>query len=742
MGERESAGVVLHPTGTVVSFGPFRFDRANRLLSRESQDVPLPPRALGILESLVERPGAVVSKQALIAAVWKDAFVTETSLTEAISQVRQALGDDPQQPTYIQTVHRRGYRFVAPVTFDAAAAGPLRLADRPRLPAESEPPSASRPHAEGTDPGRTRSRAGIVGAFVALVAVALVAVAIRSRPAVEREPTRLSIPLPTGEAIGLHGPPALALAPDGQHLVYALARNGVSQLHLRAMDRFESTPMPGTEGGEAPFLSPDGQWVGYFADRKLKKVALGGGTPVTLADAENALGASWGDDGFIVFSSKDQGGLFRVPASGGTPEPLTQLDEAAGELKHLWPQVLPGSRAVLFTIWPTAGLEQARVATIPLTKGAAPSTILTQASYARFLPGGHVVFTRKSLLMAATFDPDRPDHAGEPAGVFDGVTVDWFTGAAQLATAANGSLVYVPGTHEVPAHTLVRIGRDGVERPLPTPPRPFMNLDVTRDGRRVVATIHEGTGSDLWSADIDRGALTRLTFEAHNIEPAWAPDGKTVTFASSRAGPYNLYSVSVDGSRQVTRLLESPRNQYPEGWSADGRLLLFSELRPETGSDLWVLTAGTHEARPLLNSRFEERAGALSPDSRFLAYESNESGRGEVYVRPYPELTPQVRVSSEGGMAPRWSRDGRELYFATGDSLMAVNVSLAPEPRAGPPRRLFPVKGYLNGFTYALAAEGEGFVALRGGKDAGPPQINVVLDWSSELRRLLERKTP
>lgn len=398
--------------------------------------------------------------------------------------------------------------------------------------------------------------------------------------------------------------------------------------------------------------------------------------------------------------------------------------------------MLPGSRALLFTVWPTAGLEEARIAVRSLVDTTPPRVLVTHGTYGRYAPTGHVIFARKSRLMAAALDVAHPDHVGDPVALVDGVAVDWFTGAAQIAASATGSLVYVPGTHEVPGHTLGFVGTDGTERPRATPARPFMNLDVARDGRRIAATIHEGTGSDLWAADVERGTLTRLTFEAHNIEPAWAPDGRSVTFASSRRGPYNLFSVPADGDGAVTQLLESPRNQYPDGWSADGRLLLLTELHPETGSDLWVLRRETRVARPLLNTRFDEHSGAFSPDGRFVAYVSNESRRYEVYVRPYPEPTPKVSVSTDGGVAPLWSPDGRELYYVANDFLMGVRVSLVPEFRAAPPRRLFPLKQLL---TYAVTPDGKGFVVIRGEKTTSPPQINVVLDWFQELKRLTAR---
>jgi eukaryotic-like serine/threonine-protein kinase len=729
--ERETgASVVLHPAGEAVAFGPFRFDRANRMLSRDGVELPLPPRVLGILEHLVARPGSVVSKPALMDAVWKDAYVTDTSLTEAMSQLRQVLGDDPQQPTYVQTVHRRGYRFVAPLTLDGSAT-PLRLAEKAGASAEAavvEP-------AQAVAPVRTPSRRAL--SVIALLALAAVAAAIvipslsRARRPKPVPVTRARLPVALGDANAMRFPPALALTPDGTALVYAVNRSGRSQLFVRPLDCFESSPLAGTEGGVQPFVSPDGRSVGFFADGKLKKVPIGGGPVVTLSEAPFPGGGSWGDDGTIVFTKDEKGGLFRVPATGGAADNLTVPDARGGELAHLWPEVLPGGAAVLFTIWPAGGLEEARVAIVPLRGRREPPRVLVNGgSFARYAPTGHVVFARKSLAMAVAFDLGRQETRGEPAALFDGVAVDWFTGAAQLAFSRTGTLTYVPGTHEVPAHSLVRVDRDGNERPLAAAARPFMNLDPAPDGRRLAVTIHEGRGSDVWIVDTGRGTLTRLTFEAHNIEPTFTPDGKRVAFASSRSGPVNLFWIGADGTDAPERLLESPSNQYPDSFSPDGRTLAFTEISPDTSSDIWVLPLDTRTPRPFVRTRFEEDAAAFSPDGRFLAYESNETGRPEVYVRPFPAGTPKWQVSTGEGYAPTWSRDGRELFYRDDDGVWAVALATSPSLDAAPPRRLFADRRVI-----AMTADpsGHGFFAIRRTDDAPPAEVNLVLGWFAEL---------
>jgi serine/threonine-protein kinase len=739
MRERDgSASVVLHPTGESVGFGPFRFDRANRILSRDGVELPLPPRVLGVLEHLLARPGGVVSKQALLDAVWKDAYVTETSLTEAVSQLRQALGDDPQQPAYVQTVHRRGYRFVAPVSADGSAAGPLRLAERgapvDRTAEAAAPAEAPRPVPDSVAPPRPRPPLrALVPWILAGFGFATAIGSLLRPPANAHQPvTRATLSLTLGHRNEMY-PPAMALAPDGTAVVYAAGDH--SRLHVRRLDRAEPLLLEGTEGGAQPFVSPDAAWVGFFADGKLKKVPLAGGAVVTLCDARSPAGGSWGDDGTIVFTADEKGGLYRVPASGGTPAALTTPDSRAAEVAHYWPEVLPGSEAVLYTVWPAGGLPEARVAIASLRGGASPRTLVEKGSFARYAPAGHVVFARNSRLMAIGFDPRRAETRGEPVGLFDGVAVDWFTGAAQFTFSRTGTLAYLPGTHEVPGHELALLDRAGNPRPLSGTARPYMNLDPAPDGRRVAVTVHEGSGADLWVVDAASGAPKRLTFEAHNIEPAFSPDGQRVAFASSRTGPLNMFWVAADGTGAAERLLESERTQVPDSWTPDGRTLAFTEFSPHTGTDVWVLSLDTRTPRPFVRTRFNEEHAAFSPDGRFLAYESDETNASEVFVRPFPEGSPKWQVSASGGYAATWSPDGRELYYRDEEGVWSVPIATSPF-RAGPARRLFPDRRII---AMAATRSGRGLIAARRTDPPPPREVSLVLGWFRELERLAGR---
>jgi serine/threonine-protein kinase len=555
------------------------------------------------------------------------------------------------------------------------------------------------------------------------------------RPAAEgtvRTPVRFAVDLPPAQSFRLKAPPALAFSPDGTTLVYAGSRDRRLQLYRRSMDELEPSPIPGTEGGRVPFFSPDGQWLGFFADGWLKKLRLDGGAPVGLCETPPAAGASWGDDGRIVFAAGD--GLRGVSASGGPSVSLTKLDAAAGELGHDWPEVLPGGDTVVYTVWTAGGFPDARVVIRSLTTGA-ERTLVRGGTYPRYTASGYIVFGRKGSLAAAPLDRDRLELTSPPVAVLDGVSMDWFCGSAQFCLSRTGDLAYVPGGHEVTAHSIIRSGPGSRRQELPFPRRPYMNLAVAPVGQRLAVTIHEGTGSDIWVADPGRGTLDRLTFEAHNIEPVWTQEGDRVVFASSRAGPYNLFWVPADGSGAPERLLASPRNQYPSSWSPDGELLVYTELHPETGADLWVLPmSGSREPQALLRTRFDEDLAVFSPDGRWLAYQGTESGQWEVSIRPFPELSPRYAISRAGGRAPSWSADGTELYYRQKDQLVAVDVTTRPELEIGAPRVVRDAPGMV---TFRASPHGIVEIAADGSAPA-ETRVLVALGWLDELERLSE----
>jgi len=716
------ASLAFHPAAGVVSFGPFQFDRAERLLRRDGAEIALPPRAVGVLEHLLERTGRVVSKQALIDAVWPDAYVTETSLAEAVSLLRQALGDDPQNPRFIQTLHRRGYRFVAPVTVE-----------RPAAPAAA--PGST------TAAAISRRRAVLWSiALAALLVIALSAARLLTRPAPGFSPVRrLLIAVPPEETLDLAFSPAIALSPAGDRLVYVARRDGTQRLFLRPLDSFEATPIQGTEGAAGPFFSPDGQWVGFFAGGKLKKVRLDGGVggeALALCDSPYPYGASWGEDGEILFSPNYKSGLLQVSAAGGAPRILTTPNAAAGEVGHRWPELLPGGRAALFTVW-RHGLADASIESLDLATGRR-QVLIHGGSFPRYSPTGHLVFVRAEGLAAAPFDLRRLSVLGPPVAVLGGVRFD-AQGGGQLALSASGSLAYLPGGIDTSLSAIAKIGTAGKVLTLPAPVRRYRNLSLSRDGSRLALMIRDGERSDLWTFEVDRGTLSRLTSEGDHAEPVWSPDGRWIAFASGRpGGSFGLFRVPADGSGPPQRLLAASPSRYPGSFSPDGKLLAYAEETRDSGSDLWLLSLdGPPRSVPFLRTRFDEAFPRFSPDGRWIAYQSGETGRAEIYVRPYPGPGGRWQISTDGGTLPSWSADGKRIFYRWGSTLLAVALRFDGGVSAGRPETILedPERS-----RYAVAPDGrEVFLFRRAAEEENERELHVVLGWSGELAGLARR---
>jgi eukaryotic-like serine/threonine-protein kinase len=515
------------------------------------------------------------------------------------------------------------------------------------------------------------------------------------KPAPPRPVSRFTITLPPGQRLAGLGDLAVALSPDGTHLAYVATQGGTEQLYLRAMDNLEAKPLPGTEGGVNPFFSPDGQWVGFFAGGKVKKVSVNGGTALTaltLFDAAGyTAGASWGSQGMIAFTPAANLSLQQVPEAGGAPHPLTRLEK--GEIAHLWPEFLPGGKALLFVAATTVNNAQIAVQSV----GTGERRNLVQgATQPRYAPSGHLIYVQGGSLMAAQFDMQRLAVTGAAAPVVEGVLQFTTTGAAQYSFSATGSLVYVPrsgqgapGSGQGAQSKLVWVNRNGVEQPLAAPAHDYVAPRLSPDGRRVAVGIRQ-QGSQVWLYDLSRETLNRLTFEGNsNDNPVWTPDGKRIAFDTNKEGPVNIFWQLADGSGGLERLTSSEYLQAPHSWSRDGQLLAFIEGSPTTGVDIWVLRLSDRKTQPFLRTPFTEGGPRFSPDGHWLAYVSDESGRFEIYVQPYPGPGGKWQISTEGGTEPVWNPNGRELFYRSGNKMMAVDVTTQPSFTVGKPRMLF-----------------------------------------------------
>ncbi|MGH9580101.1 MAG: TolB family protein, partial [Terriglobales bacterium] len=530
--------------------------------------------------------------------------------------------------------------------------------------------------------------------------------------------------------------PSLALSPDGTPIVYVAERAGVTQLHLRGIGDFEARPIAGTEGGFAPFFSPDGQWIAFFygISGQLRKVPLAGGPVMRLCDAQAPFGATWAEDGNIYFASRWYGeSLLRVPSAGGKPEKITTPDTKRGESSHRWPHTLPGGRALLFAIGSGSSYDDARIALLDLKTGQW-RTLVEGGTNPAYVPTGHIVYARAGTLLAIAFDLQKLEVTGTPVPILEGVATSTANGEAQFSVAAKGTLAYVPGGTGQSARRLVWLDRAGKAQPVTEHRRAYEDLDLSPDGKKVALTI-EGPAWNIWIYDLERGTLTRLTHELTNTDPLWTLDGKRIVYTSFRDGQYGLFWRPADGSGPEEQLHSGPYFLHAYSWSADGRLLAFNEQHPQTQGDNWVMPfQGQRKPQPFLRTSFNEWFPALSPDGRWIAYTSDESGQEEVYVQPYPGPGGKVQISTGGGGRAIWARGGRELFYRAGDKLMAVDVETQPAFRAGKPRLLFESRLIDSGHFYDPTPDARRFVAIQPGEETSPRQVHVVLHWFEELK--------
>ena len=544
---------------------------------------------------------------------------------------------------------------------------------------------------------------------------------------------RMPIPLGADENFTNTGRHAVAISPDGTQIVYS-ANGGLT---LRPVDHLEATPIAGTQGGQGagsarePFFSPDGQWIGYEAGGQLRKVAISGGAPITLGEGAFPYGASWGADDTILYG-RGSDGIWQVSGAGGTPTQLIAVEDR--ELAH-GPQMLPGSEAVLYTV-AGSGWDAAQIVVEQLATG--DRTVLIDGGRdGRYLATGHLVYVLNGVLFAVPFDPASRAVTGGPVSLVEGIRDGQEnSGAAHFSVADTGALVYIPGEGSGEQFELVWVDRTGQIEPVGAESRDYGWARVSPDGTRLAVDIVSPDGNfDIWVSDLARGTLTRLTFdEARDASPLWSPDGSRVVFLSTREGEGGLFWKAADGTGEVERLLESTIFVYPYGWTADGRVVV--ERRGNIGV---VTTEGDGTLELLLDSEFFEGNPAISPDGRWIAYRSDESGRSEIYVQPFPDLDGKWQVSVEGGREPVWAPDGRELFFITAQGqFWATPVETEPTFRPLTPEALFDLAPFDDprGRSWDMAPDGARFIFQRtlGAQVAGETEgLVFVQNWLEEL---------
>ena len=535
----------------------------------------------------------------------------------------------------------------------------------------------------------------------------------------------------------------LAISPDGRLIVYRATVAGEDGLYVRPVDRLEGELLPGTAGAGSVFFSPDGTQVGFVShvDGTLKKIRVSGGPAVTLCPVPPVIpGVTWGLDDMIIFATL--GGLARVSAAGGESEMLTTPE---APVLHFWPEVLPNGRGVLFTIASSTG-GNAQLAVLDLETGEQRDLPL-RGTHPHYLSSGHLLYSVGDALWAVGVDADRFEVVGDPIPVLEGVTIT-VTGGANVAVSENGTLVYQRGSaQQDAARTLVWVDREGTAEVVAAKPRPYSSVRLSPDGRQVVTLITEGGNLDIWTYDLERDTPTRLTVDiGQDHFPILTPDGERVVWPSNRdGGLLNLFSKAADGTGQVERLTTSENPQVAFSWSSDGQSLVIVEVRPETGEDVGVVSTDG-EIEWLLEGDSNEGYPEISPDGRWMAYVSDESGQPEIYVRPFPNVDDgRWPMSRDGGQTPVWGSDGRELFYRRLDDAAMMVVSIDTELTFSPGSSsvLFDAQEFLVTWppatspAFDFSQNSQRFLMIREDPAANRPDIIVVLNWFEELTRLV-----
>ena len=584
----------------------------------------------------------------------------------------------------------------------------------------------TRPPLADADTARSRLRIVAVAVSAALLG-ATVAAAVATLRSVAPSTTISRLEIALGQPIEAGGG-VLALSPDGRRLVYSTGSPTHDQLFVRDLDEFESKPIAGSERAVTATFSPDGQWVAFVADRRLKRVALSGGAPRTVHETVDEPGISWTSDQSILFNPGTATGIWRVSADGGDAQVLTT--SGAHDNMHRFPELLPNGRGVLYAAQGGVSDDQVFVQSLATHQ----SRLLAKGSAPHYVPTGHLVYVDAGTLYAVRFDQDRMETVGSPKAVVEGIR-QTSSGASLISFSQTGTMVYVAAAAGPRANELVWVDRDGHEQSTGATGKPYAQPRLSPDGRYVVTSLR-GDAEDLWLYDLARGASSRLTAKGSSSFPVWSPDGRRLALS---VGRNDIYVRLLDASAPDQRLVTGDVPNYPFSWSPDGRTLAYVTVNATTLQDIWAVTLDDRKAQPVFASPFREGAPVFSPDGRWIAYVSDESGRNEIYVAPFPGPGEKTAVSTDGGSEPVWPRGGKILFYRNGDAMIAVEIGTSPTLSVGKPRIVFK-KPYERSIAlwpnYDAAPDGLRLLMVKGNDAAAAPSfVNIVLNWALELRK-------
>jgi len=613
-----------------------------------------------------------------------------------------------------------------------------RAVSASRVSMSGQAASSARMTAPGPAAGnRWAGKAGwIAAAVMTLLAAGMYLSSMRNTKPVPG-PVRLEVTLPAGDALNISVQKSLAISRDGSMIVYRT----LNRLYLRRMNRTEPVPIEGTDRGTNPFFSPDGKWIGFAADGKMQKIPLEGGAPFTLAEIGDFRGASWGMDGRIVFVPSTGTGLMSVPEGGGDVTEITKVDTTTDERTHRWPDLLPGDKKVLFTVGVVQSpdyYEDANIDAVNIETGER-KTVIRGASSARYLSTGHLLYSRSGVLYVVPFDPGSLETYGVPVPMVQNLAGDPTSGAMDYDVSDDGTLVYIPGQTEINSRRLVKYDMSGALTQFDVPPQTYIEPKVSPDGSRIAVTIGKGKDFDIWIYDIARKNLNRLTFGGVNRTPVWSSDGKRIAYYSYRdRGGDHVAVKNADGSGEEENLIQIPGRFYLDFWTRDGKYLILNQSTLRNSSDIrYILLDQPKDVTPFLATPYDEYVSSVSPNGKWLSYQSNETGVYQVYVRNFPGGGGKWQISTAEGSEAKWAPDGRTLYFLSGGRLMAVDIDTGGSFSNGTPRVLFsgirplPVE---SGQSYDITPDGKSIVTTQSSSgEESLTSIQVVQNFYGEV---------
>jgi eukaryotic-like serine/threonine-protein kinase len=708
--------------GPLVRFGPFEVDIRTAELHYNGRKTLLHDQPFQVLQALLERPGDLVSREELIARIWPNGtFVDyERGLNKAINKLRDALRDTAESPRFIETIPRRGYRFIAPL--EIVSNGLPAAVTSETDSAQTHAPRTTRPSSE---------RVAWFIAAASVVALMLVLIWWRnSKP--PREVRYFSAPLSFSAK-------DIAVAPNDRTIAIVgyLESEGKNALWIYEVGSQQARSIAATEGASYPFWSPDGRTVAFFADAKLKKAEVSGGPVQTICDAPSGRGGTWNKDGVIVFTpdGRQGGGLYRVLASGETPRPITIPDRARGEDSHRWPTFLPDGRHFLYMAANFSGRNDEDAIFVGSLDSNEKRFVVKASANAAYAAPGYLMFYRDKTLLAQRFDLKHFALTGGPAAVLADVQYLSNVKRAVFAVSDNGLLLAQGGSGATISQPMW-FDRNG--RLLGTVGQPgvYGNVCLAPNGKSAAVSITDiaSQNTDVWIYDLLHASTKRLTFDpAIDRVPIWSPDAKRLVFTSSRQFNIDLYMKNADGTQEEKSVVSDDFNKYPNDWSRDGKYILYTR-----GPDLWFVTVPELKSSLYLKAVSVLKNGQFSPDGKWVAYGSNESGKWEIYVTSFPVPQGKWQVSTGGGEQPRWRRDGKELFYLFLDNkMMAAPVTTGTKFNSGTPVALFQANPReqvsLNDvFVYDVRPDGQEFLINTKVRQAETRPMSVVLNWDAK----------